>query len=282
MKQFWQENKGSISTLAITSIIAVLMIMFLSINIGNIFAKKSLVEDTAKQLAPIILSRQLAPPDLNSPQTFADGLQDDVGLTGADLPTIVFGMLNQGHPSLPDGFYPFGNVNTGVSLDIDPQDPNFNSITPNDYNTQDFAVQVTINYNATPLGTLLSFSTISIQETGRAATTFSDINFDPENNDQCCCQQAEDLNPGYTTSNSWTGCWYAKEGSIFYIRCFLGLTDLCNDYYDCRGRFFENLFSGQLFTSFLDQFDCWLPDFLDRIALIQDTIRSVGEDIWNG
>lgn len=283
MKQFWQENKGSISTFAILSIIAVLMILFMSVNIGNLYAKKNLVEDTAVNLALVVLNRQIAPTDTQLPQNFADALQDSVGLTGAETPVITFGILNIGHPTLPDGFYPFGDPNTGVATNIDPQNPTYADILIDDYSTQDFAVQIDIQYNATPLGSFISFSTISLTQTGTAATNFSALPIVPENNDQCCCQLAEELNPGYVSKNSLTSCWYRKTTSFMpYIPCLIGATDFCDDYYDCHGRFFENLFTGQLFSSFLDQYKCWLPDFLARVQLVRDTIRTVSENVWNG
>ena len=283
MKQFWQENKGSISIFAILSIIAVLMILFMSINIGNIYAKKNLVEDTAKALAPIVLDRQLDPKDTLTPQQYAVTIQDSAGLTGAEVPTITFGVFNQDHATLPNGFYPFGDPNTGVNTPVDSQDPDLNNVTLNDYEHQDFAVQITVIKNVAPLGNILTFSNISLQGTGRAATKISKIDIDPPENDYCCCLQAEHLNPEYTSANFLMGCWYRKTGTLMPpLMCFLGVTNFCDDYYDCRGRFFENLFQGKLFSSFLDQFKCWIDDVKDRIQKVKDTIRSVSEKDWNG
>ncbi|MDA3834777.1 MAG: hypothetical protein PF495_15435 [Spirochaetales bacterium] len=216
MKQFWHENKGSISTLAILSIVGVLMIMFLSINIGNIYAKKNLVEDTADAIAPILLANQITrtiPPTSGilptTTQNALDTAQDildntgDNSLSGATL-TPIFGIWN---PTLAIPFCAFDDTceldetycmsaENLSNTDVTNSDPDFNQVTLGE--NENFAIALQIQYDVLPLSGLLDFNGLTLN--GKAVYTtklptdgdlgdFADP-ADAENPDECCCTAA--------------------------------------------------------------------------------------------
>lgn len=258
MKQFWQENKGSISTLAIFSIIAVLMILFLSINIGNIFAKKSLVEDTADGIAPILLSNQISRwiVDKNDqPSGYDDTIPVQDSIDGASMTTSVITQLeatsstqtlSQASVTTVFGlwtpatqtFCAFGPPQ-GTEKDcliapsnkaISRTDPNLNAVILQQKDgvfTEEFAAASQIKYQANVFGSFFNVAGITLRGKAIAHTQYSKLP-PPEDNPDCCCTWAGEQNN--TTAKyklisilppwPFPACWVKEPG----------FDDKCNEY----------------------------------------------------
>ncbi len=60
--KIWLEQKGGMTLLAAGGIFAAVLILFMVVNIGNIYATKAKLSDAAKMMADILLSNQLKNP----------------------------------------------------------------------------------------------------------------------------------------------------------------------------------------------------------------------------
>jgi competence protein ComGC len=316
MKQFWQENKGSISILATLSIVSVLMILFLSINIGNIYAKKNLVEDTADAIGPALLQQQIKRYlddtvtiiESQDADWLAQTMLDDLIPAGQSNPLkdatyiITFGVINDTdiNNSLTAGFHPFG---TTASLNVTipntdatdlTTDPHLDNVTL--VNGQDLAVAFQLFYNTSPLGDMLSFGEsgiITLKGKGMWQTDLQPIIDEKPTGEEsdCCCNKAGELNNidvkySLTFIPPFFVCKYADGGMFFgqptYDMCYKDDPQICEDYFDCQGHFFENLFSGQLFSKFFKMLSCWFDNFMERLLNSIKKVDQAVEDAWDG
>ncbi|MDA3970212.1 MAG: hypothetical protein PF442_02570 [Desulfobulbaceae bacterium] len=309
MKQFWQENKGSISILATLSIVSVLMILLLSINIGNIYAKKNLVEDTADAIAPVLLTHQIkAYLDEDNPYTGTQNPTDvanDIlskisGISGA-TPTIIFGVVNDStvNSTLTTGFYDFNtsesgnNTNTLLGTGDDRlSNPNLGNVTL--VSGQDFAIAFRLTYSPQPLGDLVTFDPITLKGYGMYQTNIAlvESEVDPVDKKECCCTELA----GGTTIPFFMmggGCKVPEGGSILEGTIFefpktesclyiIPNSDpICDDFYMCQGTFWSNLLTRTAFSSFWNLFKCWFDDFITRlIQSIQTVDQAIQDSFW--
>jgi hypothetical protein len=191
----------------------------LSINIGNIYAKKSLVEDTADAIGPILLANQLErwiptqeESQNNTPlpkagsitasttaTTILAQLTESTGddtLAGASL-TPTFGIWN---PTSTPPFCAFNEPCMAlINQTISETDPNLNNVVLQ--SGEDFAVAFQIQYPVLPLGDLLDFDGVTLN--GKAVhktklPTEDDYGIfgepDPDNGEDCCCKAAALVN----------------------------------------------------------------------------------------
>jgi competence protein ComGC len=271
MKQFWQENKGSISILATLSIVSVLMILFLSINIGNIYAKKNLVEDTADAIGHSVLVCQIKKyidesiPKTTSPEDIVDNMLLEFPSLDKHY-NIYFGVQDSSV-----NFTQFTKNNYSDN-DIDPTDPKLGQI--NLATGENFAVKFQLIHEESPLATLGEALNVSVTLQGRSTyrTALETLPDPPSDTKaECCCADA--------------------GGNLVIIACFppkssapcltRSNNQVCIDYFACQGTFFSNILNGTAFSSFLNLFKCWWDDFIDRLI---GSIRKVTSvvDSWAG
>lgn len=289
MYALWKENKGSISLFAIFTVIAILMTMFLSINIGNIYAKKNFVEDTADQIGSSLLAHQIKK-HLDIPNS--------ITATPNDIANTI---LTQTAPSLGNDFYiTFGVLDTTetftplTSLNystvaIDPNDPDLKLLTLG--LGENFAVNFQLLHEVSPLATLGELLNVSITLQGKSsyATAIETLpDPAPDTKAECCCTTTEPPGETYTFMMFFGGCKYETGSGLFgfptYTSCdylFPSPDAICDDFYACQGTFFSNILNGTPFSSFLKLFKCWLADFINKLIFSIRKVPSV-VDSWTG
>jgi hypothetical protein len=295
MKQLWQKNKGSISILAIFSIIAVLMMIFMSINIGNIYIKKNTIEDTAESIAPMLLSHQLEKYFGNysgndNAYDVADNLLDKISLFSTpvsslslnDKPYIItFGMVNKNAPGLPDGFYAFGTNESGNPT-VSPTDPDLDKVklSLNNQTGQDLAVAFQLNYSLTPLEQLVTFDKITLKGRAMHQTHMDKVTPPTTSDKDCCCLEVG----GEYTFFSILGYFECSDPNTpKIIPCEVTFKKgICPDYFECHDTIFESFLKGEILEFFYRFFDCWFKDFVKNIIETITAVQQTVKDSWNG
>lgn len=281
-----RDQNGGISFLILGGIFAAVLIMIMVINIGNISARKSLTQDTADTTAEALLYYQIKK-DLDglavtvtADQLAQNFLNSQATLTGATK-QYHFGVvnLNTGVPTLPDGFYAFGDPKSG-NAGMNDQTPDLNNVVL--VNGQDFAVIYRIQYPVSGIENLLTVNKI-INGISISQTNLSSFG-NPQAPPGCCCTQVA----GGTAFPpiSATDC-VLPTGKLLppFIYCSYLIpnpSSTCSQFYACQGTFFSNLFSGQLFGPLINMFKCWFTNFIQKLT---DSIHKAQQsviDAWNG
>jgi hypothetical protein len=257
------------------------MILLLSINIGNIYAKKNLVEDTADAIAPALLAHQITKFYANNDDTITD-----ISETPTDVADAMLESMNPdgGTNPLAGGSYTitFGIYDRNITpntftafTDTQKTNPDLSLITLS--TNQDLAVTFYLKYDASPIDNLLPFDPITLKGKSMFTMYLQPLEYVGSAGDgSCCCDVAN----GYFTFMGFT-CSYIP---MFGPPCTSSSTkQICIDYIECQGTFWDNLAAGTLISSFLDMLKCWLADFLQNIiSTIQKVDAAIADaHVWD-
>jgi Flp pilus assembly protein TadG len=283
----------------------------LSINIGNIYAKKSLVEDTADAIAPILLANQVSRtiPDKDGNLQATDGAKDTAKAILEDSPILqstylpVFGIWDNDTNQFCQFGLPQGNEEdclvNAINKNISRTDPNLNNVYLED--NEDFALAFQLNHDVNPLSNLIDFSAITLRGRAIAQTNILKLTDDPDidSDNNCCCDWAGDQNSTNTTY-SFLGCVKINSSTRTFPILMPPLDELCaewavlskiltdggsqtcKDYMTCNGTILERLFGGGFFSSFLEYLQCWFNHFVENLIKTITIVTTAMDDAWNG
>ncbi len=291
---FFYNSQGNISLLAAFGIFTGILVIALVVNIGNLFAKKNLVQDTADATSSALLAHQIV--KCNNPgaeQTAASVVADNYisdqnGRLDGSQYNITYGILNKntGDPGLPDGFYDF-NDNRSGNAGIDTLDPDLDNVILK--KGQDFAVAYQLDSptgSVAQLGQLMGFN-VTLKGKSMSATgigTLPDPPIDKKN--QCCCSEVAGGDP-------WmfgTMC-AIPNGTVLgvpvYAQCpfFPNLSWVqpkCTVFNQCTGTTIIDFFTGAIFKTIFQLFHCWWQDFIERLINTIHKVDQAVSDAWDG